>query len=123
MIAPDPDRNFDAELLRALVDVPARARRLYPRGGFEGLEPNALQVLVALRLEPGQTVGELVARLALGQGTVSTALALLRRRGLSEEHADPADKRRRRQGITASGRRLVARFLADTAPRLEPGDL
>ena len=79
------DRDDGEELRRVLVEAPALVRRLYRRGGFEGLEPNAMQVLIALDNEPGQPVGQLVDALVLGQGTVSTALARLkaapRRRG------------------------------------------
>lgn len=112
------DRN-DTQLLRTLVEVPALARRLYPRGRYEGLEPNALQVLVALQLQSDRTVGDLVEQLTLGQGTVSTALALLHERRLVHAVADESDARRQRQTITQKGTQLVERFAAETLGRME----
>lgn len=116
-IAPHQDLN-DAALERALVEMPTAARLLYPRGGFENLEPNALQVLVALHVESDRTVGELVEQLVLGQGTVSTALGRLRERGLVVADDDIADRRRRRQRITRTGRALVRRLIQDARRRL-----
>lgn len=112
MIARDPDRQDNGALLRELVEAPARTRRLYRRGGFEGLEPSVLQVLVALHRESDRTVGALAEELVLRQPTVSTALAVLQRRGLVAERDDPSDGRRRRQRITRSGRALVGRFVS-----------
>lgn len=111
-IAPDPDRKRDEALLRNLVEAPALTRRLYQRGGFEGLEPNVLQVLVALHRESDRTVGALGEQLVLRQPTVSTALARLQDQGLVTERGDPTDGRRRRQHITRRGRALVRRFVS-----------
>jgi DNA-binding MarR family transcriptional regulator len=94
-------------------------RRVWTRGGVEGLEANALQVLVALAVGGERTVGALVERLALAQGTVSTALARLQERGLVEEALDDADKRRRVQVITQAGELLVQRFLDDAVERAD----
>lgn len=99
-------------LLRELVVAPARTRQLYRRGGFEGLEPNVLQVLLALYRQSDRTVGALAEELVLRQPTVSTALALLQSQGLVAERDDPSDRRRRRQRITRSGRALVRRFVS-----------
>jgi DNA-binding MarR family transcriptional regulator len=96
--------------LRELISVPTRARRLYPRGGFAGLEANTLQVLIAIEVLGAPTVGELVNELALAQGTVSTALGRLQQEKLSIARPDQQDRRRERQSITAKGRRLVVRF-------------
>jgi DNA-binding MarR family transcriptional regulator len=117
VILPPPDHD-DAALLRALVEVPAAARRLYGRGGFEGLEPSALQVLVALHLESDSTVADMVERLALAQPTVSLAVIALRERGLVVERPDPRDGRRRRQTITREGRAAARRFAKEAAARL-----
>lgn len=106
------------QCLRDLIEAPTCTRRLYRRGGFEGLEPNALQVLIAVELLGEATVGELVEELALAQGTVSTALATLQREGLATSQSDSADRRRELQRVTAKGRRLVRRFAAHA----EPGD-
>jgi len=94
-------------------------RRLYPRGGFEGLEANALQVLVALYLQPGLIVADLVEQLLLAQGTVSTALTRLQRRGLVRAISDRDDARRQRQQITPEGRRLVGRFAVKARERVD----
>lgn len=100
--------------LRELIATPTRARRLYKRGGCEGLEPNVLQVLIAIELSGQPTVNELVKELALGQSTVSTAIATLAERGLVATAPDSDDRRNQRQRITAAGRALVRRF-ADAA--------
>lgn len=112
------------EELRALIEAPTKARRLYERGGFEELEPFALQVLIAVQLLGEPTVGELVGELALGQGTVSTALTKLADRDLVTAAPDPADRRRQRQRITRGGRALVRRFARATCRRfVVPGPL
>jgi DNA-binding MarR family transcriptional regulator len=101
--------------LRALVAAPVQTRRLYPRGGFEGLEANALQVLIAVRLLGEPLVGELVAELLLAQGTVSTALGRLRKRGLVTSKNDDKDGRGQRQRVSAQGEMLLRRFIAAAA--------
>lgn len=104
------DQNARDSLFALLIEAPSLTRRLYPRGGFEGLEANALQVLIAIELQPGASVGELVELLALGQGTVSTALARLQERGLVTARADSRDGRRQRQRVTRTGTQLCRRF-------------
>lgn len=96
--------------LREFITVPAQTRRLYPRGGFEGLEANTLQVLIAMEVLGQPTVNELIEELALPQGTIATAVARLQREKLSTAKLDAAHHRRERHAITAKGRRLVARF-------------
>jgi DNA-binding MarR family transcriptional regulator len=113
-------RSPDQEaIISALVETPALARRLYRRGGFDALEPNALQVLVALFDSAPMTVGALADSLVLGQGTVSTALSVLSKRGLVQGKPDPDDRRRQLQRITRSGAGVVRRFVADTQHRLQ----
>lgn len=102
----------EREQLHGLIAAPTTARRLYQRGGFEDLEANTLQVLIAVQLMAQPTVGELTDELALAQGTVSTALSQLQERGLVTALADPSDGRRQRQRITQEGRLLVRRFLS-----------
>lgn len=109
-VIPKADRPAGDALAEALVQAPALTRRLYPRGGFEGLEANALQVLVLLQHRPGLSVNDLAAELVLGQGTVSTALGLLEQRGYVAAKTDEDDRRRQRQYLTRSGRALVQRF-------------
>lgn len=104
------DRTTQPRDLRRLIELPALVRRLYPRGGFEGLDAHTLQVLVAVACQEETTVGEIVDRLALGQGTVSTAASRLQEAALIQSKASKADGRRRLLTTTAKGRRLVARF-------------
>jgi DNA-binding MarR family transcriptional regulator len=118
-ITRDRDRNDTEEQMRSLLEVATITRRIYQRGGTEGLEANALQVLIAVQLMVQPTVGELVDELALGQGTVSTALARLQQRGLVTALTDPTDARRQRQRIAQSGRALVKRFLRVARQRVE----
>jgi hypothetical protein len=47
-VAAESGRAGLEERIRLLIGPPALTRRLYPRGGFEGLEPNTLQVLLAV---------------------------------------------------------------------------
>lgn len=111
---PDNGDVKNSELWR-LVETAALVRRLYPRGGFHGLEANVLQVLIAVMLQPNATVGELVEFLALGQGTVSAALTRLEERGLVRNSADALDGRRRRQHITPDGEMFCRRFAQITS--------
>jgi DNA-binding MarR family transcriptional regulator len=76
----DQDSGARRTRLRELIDLPAQTRRIYQRKGFDDLEPNVLQVLLAVELDPGSIVGDLATRLALAQGTVSTAVARLQQR-------------------------------------------
>ena len=122
VIVPDPAQTDDVTLLSVLVEAPALSRTLYRRGGFEGLEPYVLQILVALHRSSGRTVGELTAELALSQGTVSTALGLLEERGFVSARADDADRRRQLQSITRLGHRVVRRFMAQARERLTEPD-
>ncbi len=104
--------------LSQLVELPARARRLFARAADFGLEPNALQVLAAIDHEPGQTVGELAQLLALSPSTVSHALrTLAERRLVRDVEVRGEDRRRRRMATTAAGGRLIDTF-AQTAERL-----
>lgn len=109
------DPKNEDEKLRFLIEVPSTARRLFPRGGFEGLEANHVQILIALKLTSGMTVNHLVETLALGQGTVSTGLGVLEDRGLVTAKPDASDRRRKQQRLTAEGTRMVDRFVASSA--------
>lgn len=71
-------------------------RRLYPRGGFDGLEPAELQVVVALWQQPNATAGDLARLLALSHSSVSNALRHLRERHLVGEGGE--------RSIVAGGR-------------------
>ena len=101
-----------SRLARQLVELPAEVRRLYPRSLELGLDPAALQVLVCLWLEDGQSVGALAERLALRSQSTSNALRQLQQARLVREQPDPADGRRRLQWLTARGRRRAEAFIA-----------
>lgn len=93
---------------------------LYPRGGFAGLRPHALQVLAALaraelRSEQRSSI-DLASLLNLDRSTVRHALGQLRERGLVKETMDGQDRRLRLQQITERGRVLVER-LSQSAER------
>jgi DNA-binding MarR family transcriptional regulator len=109
-----PDQNIDQQLLDELVEVPANYRRLYQRGGFQGLMPHALQVLAALARaevrEQGRSSAELADELTLDRSSVRHALVQLRSRALVKETIDSMDRRQRLQHITAKGLRLLQRF-------------
>lgn len=101
----------DRELrLRELVDVPTRSRRMYPRARLDGLEPAALQILVALVLRDADNAGALAKRLCLERSTVSHAIGALRERGLVEEQVVDGDRRRRNLHVSQDGSRLVREF-------------
>lgn len=106
-----PDQNIDQQLLEELVGVAARNRRLYPRGGFAGLRPHALQVLAALSLLGELSSPELAGRLNLHRSSVRHALGTLRKRGLVTEEVDQTDRRRRTQRLTSKGRRQLSRYV------------
>ena len=77
-----------------------------------------MQVLVALWLAKGQSVGQLAARLELRPTTVSNGLRRLHAESLVRDELDPEDRRRRRQALTKKGTRLAERFIEATQARL-----
>lgn len=93
-----------------LIEIPARARRLYPRGRRDGLEPTALQVLACLARDGQLTTQVLAATLELEPSTVRHALAELRQRGLVTAVEDPHDARRRPHRVTAGGETVVRKL-------------
>ncbi|HVN62741.1 MAG TPA: MarR family transcriptional regulator [Gaiellaceae bacterium] len=104
-----------SRLARQLVELPATTRRLYPRSREQGLDPAALQVLICLWLEDGQSVGELAEKLELRSQSTSNALRSLQAAKLVRERPDPTDGRRRLQWLTASGRRRAEKFIISRA--------
>jgi hypothetical protein len=58
-----------------------------------------LQILIAVELDPGRTVGPARERLALAQGSESTGLARLQQRGLIEFVPEGRDARRQPQQL------------------------
>ena len=84
-----------------------------------------MQVLVALWLEGGQSVGQLAARLELRPTTVSNGLRRLHADSLVRAEADSEDHRRHRQTLTKKGARLADRFIEQSRARMagEAADL
>lgn len=98
-----------------MVRSAALARRLFPRGGFDGVDTTGLQVLLAVAAvgASGCTIGDAAARLALSPSTTSAAIEPLRERGLLSQGADPRDARRVILHITERGDALVESFVAE----------
>jgi DNA-binding MarR family transcriptional regulator len=104
---------------KALIDAPVIARRVYgararrpAADGQPELSAVALQVLVALRDDPDQSVGELGSRLALEGSTVSHALRALKAAGMIEVHPGPGHHRRMSRPLTAAGQERVDELVA-----------
>ncbi|MEA2189743.1 MAG: Winged helix DNA-binding domain [Solirubrobacteraceae bacterium] len=99
----------------AMVRSAAIARRLFPRGGFEGVDSTGLQVLLAVAAVGGSgcTVGDAADRLGLSPSTASAAIDPLRGRGLLSQATDPNDGRRAILHLTARGHALVDAFVTD----------
>lgn len=108
----------DNDVAREAVSAAIVVRRLFARGGLNGLEPNAVQVLLTLKLEPNRTVNELATVLALAKTTVSHSVSALQQQGLLDESADDRDRRRRPQRLTADGEHLAAQLVKDIRQRL-----
>jgi DNA-binding MarR family transcriptional regulator len=96
---------------RSALDAAVRARRLFPRGGFEGLDPPGLQILLALCIRNGQSVRTLQEELFVTQSQVSHSIKRLLDGGLVTQQVDGVDGRVRRHAITRPGRALVQRYL------------
>lgn len=104
-----------ASRLQHLLDVPAEARRLYPRSQLTGLEPSAMQVLIAVVAGEADDTTGLTARLAFERSTVSHSVRELAERGLITRTVDGDDRRRTRLAATAAGAQLVRDFVSRTA--------
>jgi DNA-binding MarR family transcriptional regulator len=103
------------EELNAMVRSAALARRLFPRGGFDGVDATGLQVLLAVAAVGGRgcTIGDAADRLGLSPSTASGALEPLRTRQLVLQATDPRDGRRAILHVTDRGRALVDAFAID----------
>jgi len=97
-------------VLDQALSLPALVRRLYPRSALGGLEPVAMQTLLALYESPGGTTEEIARRLAVEPATLRHAFAELARRGLIRDEPDPEDRRRRRRVLTSAGESVVDTF-------------
>jgi DNA-binding MarR family transcriptional regulator len=104
-----------AAQLESMVRSAALARRLFPRGGFDGLDTTGLQVLLAVAAagEAGCTVGNAADRLGLSPSTASAALEPLRARDLLSQVIDPGDARRAILRVSERGRALIDAFVTD----------
>lgn len=107
------------ELARAALEHARVSRLVYKRGGFEGLEPIEVQVLLAALITPAKkTVGELAELFELKRPTVSNAVAKLTSAKLLDADPDPTDARSQVLRTTAKGREVAERFLAHARPHL-----
>ena len=85
-----------------------RAARALARRFDEALRPAGLtnqqfSLLMALNRPEPPTMAPVALLLAMDRTTLTAALKPLERRGLLRVEADPADRRSRRLGLTASG--------------------
>jgi DNA-binding MarR family transcriptional regulator len=101
--------------LDAMVRSAALARRLFPRGGFDGVDTTGLQVLLAVLAagENGCTIGDAAERLGLSPSTASAAVEPLRVRELLLQAVDPRDARRAILAVTERGEALIAAFVTN----------
>lgn len=104
------------EVVATTLDLVARTRRLFPRGGGP-VDANGLQVLAALALTPDAGPKEVAERLGTTPSTVSQALARLRDEGLIKERFESA--RQRRTTLTAKGRKVLDQSIAHWSRVLE----
>lgn len=110
-------------LLQSLIAPPAVTRRIYTTANCAGLEPRAMQVLIAVQLLQRPTVKEVALELELAQRTVSAMLVKLHELGLVESSSDPTDRRQQLQTVTERGCAMIdtfahaARAVLDTGQR------
>jgi DNA-binding MarR family transcriptional regulator len=93
-----------------LLAAAATARRAFS-GRPAGLEPSAVQVLMAAWAAPGCSVGAISGVLSMEPSTVSHALRALRLRGLLEAPEPGADARSRCYRVSAAGEEFVTSLL------------
>ena len=93
-----------------------RAARTITRRYDAALRPSGLTLgqfsILTMTAAAGPiSIGALAARLGMDRTTMTRDLAPLQRRGLLESLADPKDRRSRKLGATAEGRRLLQEAL------------
>ena len=101
----------DGDGLRAITTLSAAARA-------HGITPRTFAVLACATARPGLSAKDARERLNLEKSAVSYALSNLKRHGLVDIKADPADQRRTNIFPTAAGIALLKRIsaLAGRAP-------
>ena len=98
-----------AELMRAAEEARHKA----------GLSKPELQILMAVRYSPGQTVGELRDALSMTVPTFARIIGELDKRGLSEREREQAsDKRRRTLNLSDAGTTLTTQITIVLRERL-----
>jgi DNA-binding MarR family transcriptional regulator len=97
---------------QALIALGREVRRAFPRVPKGGLDQAAKQLLLAIWLEPGRTVGALAEQLELRPASVSNALAALRAAGLVVDER-VGDGRYRLLHTTKAGAALARRIAKD----------
>jgi DNA-binding MarR family transcriptional regulator len=103
---PERHQSLDAKIVGAL-DWAGEALGVLARRAAAAHDLSVTQMRVLARLyagpPPKALTSELARELDVSDPTVSDALAALRRKGLVEQSADPADRRRKVLRLTASG--------------------
>ena len=116
---PERHPSLDAKIVGALDWIGEALGVLARRAAAaHGLSVTQLRVLARLYAgpPPEALTSGLARELDLSGPTVSDALAALRRKGLIERSADPADRRRQVLGLTTSGRSVGVAVSRWTAP-------
>lgn len=118
----------EEELVKALLGLAVLTRRAFPRQRAAALDPNELQVLIALRVQPDQRPAELAQHLQLEGSTARHLLTVLRARRLVLARADRDDKRQVRYRLGARGERAIREYVGQleqevrrTLEHLAPG--
>lgn len=108
--------QYDKIALRRLVQCIKEVRRISPKMPIQ-----ALHTLLAVSVEPGITMSELLLRTNLSQSSCSRNVAMLTAQHQSEKPGldlvvtrdDPKERRRKIVDLTGKGQEFVA-ILADT---------
>jgi DNA-binding MarR family transcriptional regulator len=114
-------------LAARVLELALLTRRVYsspmPHPSLDGLEELDLQVMLALTVEPGLSVGELSARLDVLPQTMSKTLARLRKQRFTNAPLAGGDRRVRRHALSRAGRTATSRFLREAQQVLkgQPG--
>jgi DNA-binding MarR family transcriptional regulator len=87
-------------------------RRAFPRGGYQGLNPLCLQVLLILRRRREMSICDIATALHSARPTISNTIAHLTHQGFLIESGDEHDRRLRYQRLSALGIAVADAFLA-----------